>query len=248
MKKLLSYVLPVLLLMISFTGCTRYASNSPTPEATQLPTLALATPTLLSIEVEQPTRTPFPIMLQTATPTNSFDQNQPDQAQGTMGAPEAKNPTLNAYLQQTSVQKANLLGTPNAILTQPGMRGTFSLTGTVTGFSSTIQAVTPFPTRAPMVIVYGNPTIAIVHVVRADSISVKITNLEPNQDIRIRMGSPAAYGADGSVINTVNTGAEGTIEDTYKIPANVAGYGTIEFRFELPNGYPYYFPFYNNNY
>ena len=232
-------------------GCTRYASNSPTPDATQLPTLGIVTPTLLPIEIEQPTRTPFPIILQTPTATENAVQivTMPVPVD-TITTAEAKNPTLGAFLQLTRVQQTLIAGTPNPNLTEASMDATFSLTETPTGLYGQTQSTVVAPTRLPMIVISGkpNPTIAIDQVVRGSSITVSISDLEPNVDIRIRMGSPAYLGGDGPVVQTVTTDSNGAFQGTYQIPQQFTGYGQIEFRIELPNGYPYYFPFYNNNY
>lgn len=250
MKNRLITLMFVIIVMISMTSCTRYASNAPTPEVTQPPTMAIDSPTLLPIDVLPATRTPFPIILQTTTPTESISEILTQPVDATISV-ESKNPTLVAFLKETGAAKTMMAGTPNPIFTQAALQSTNSLTYAGTAASLLTTTANPsgaIPTRMPVVVISGKPTIAIVHVAYASSITVQMSNFDPNIDLVIRMGSPAAYGADGPVVDTVHTDANGNAEGVFKIPEKFIGYGQIEFRVELPNGYPFYFLFYNNNY
>jgi hypothetical protein len=232
MKNKIGYILSSILVVVMMTGCTKYASASPTPETPQLPqipqgpTISIPTPTLAALEVEVATRTPIPLVLKTATPTESLS----DILTATLPGGEE--------IQIGTPQKTGIGGTPGTSLTR-----TTQTVGTLT--APTNQA---FPTRAPFIIVAGKPTISIVHVKYADSITVSITNLDPNTELKIRMGSPASFGADGPVVGTVKADETGAIDGTYKIPEAFMGFGQIEFRIEFPDGTPYYFFFTNLDY
>ena len=179
---------------------------------------------MVPLEVAVATRTPIPLVLKPVTATFSIS----DILTATSLAGTATTPTGDM-----------IAGTPQGYLTQ---------TTETAGMGMKTPTSMIFPTRAPVVIIVGKPTISIVHVIYADSITVSITNLDPNTELKIRMGSPRSYGTDGPVVDTVKADATGTVESTYKIPEKFIGYGQIEFRIEFPDGRPYYFPFYNNNY
>jgi len=242
MKNKIVYIISSFMVMVMMAGCTKYASASPTPETPQLPqqasTIGIPTPTMVAIEVEVATRTPIPLVLKTATPTVSLS----DILTATLpvgGAPAGSlNPDFKGTLQPGSPQSTLL----------PGARGTGQPVPTLGVGTFAAPTTIGFPARAPVFIIVGKPTISIVHVKYADSITVSITNLDPNTELIIRMGSPRSYGTDGTVTETATADATGTINGTYKIPQTFIGYGQIEFRIEFPDGTPYYFPFYNNDY
>jgi len=236
-------IMSSLLVVIMMTGCTKYASASPTPEApqapqfTQAPALGLPTPTMVALEVEVATRTPIPLVLKTATPTESLSQI----LTATLPVGPVVGQTKISDMKSTSVgagpQNTMVAGTPQADQTQMA-----DISGTVT------PSTMVYPTRAPVYIIVGKPTIAIVSVKYADAITVSITNLDPNTVLKIRMGSPGVYGKDGPIVDTVTTDETGAVTSTYKIPQAFLGYRQIEFRIEFPDGTPYYFPFFNNDY
>jgi hypothetical protein len=237
MNNKIGYVLCSLLVVMMMTGCTKYASASPTPEAPQAPqqaaTIGIPTPTMAALEVEVATRTPIPLVLKTATPTVSLSEILTATAPEGAATGEVKNPG-----ETPGVEGTMIAGTPIGEQTKTTeMAGVYKTPTTYV-----------FPTRAPMVIIVGKPTISIVSVKYADSITVSITNLDPNTELKIRMGSPSSYGTDGPVVQTVKADATGAVTATYKIPEAYLGYGQIEFRIEFSDGTPYYFPFYNNDY
>ena len=246
MKNKFLIVLSSFLIMAVMTGCTKYASASPTPETppqAAAPTLSFPSPTMVALEVEVATRTPIPLVLKTDTPTASLSEIltapvPPGELNGTLTAPGLNDPTKAAAFLSTL-----MVGTPQNGLTMTAQ--------SAYGYNlkTTPSAAASFPTRAPIVVLGGKPTVAIVHVNYAESITVNITNLNPGTVLKIRMGSPNVYGTDGPVVGMATADATGSVlNGTFKIPEQFIGYGQIDFRIEFPDGTPTTFFFYNNNY
>lgn len=237
MKNKLVLITLCSLFIVAMTGCTRYASASPTPPAAATPEskFDFPTPTLAALDVEVATRTPIPLVLKTATPTSSLsDVLTATPAEGTPSAGGGAGET----------QEPGTLKTPGtgALLTPVGFKGT--MVATSAGSSQVIV-----PTRAPQIVISGSPTVAIVHVVYAESITLEISSLAPNTPISIRMGSLGAYGADGPIVETVTSDEKGVVTGTFKIPAAYVGVGRIGVRIEKPEGgFITSFFFMNNNY
>jgi hypothetical protein len=243
MKNKIVTILCSIMAVALITGCTKYASPSPTPETpataalpqAAAPTLGLPSPTLVALEVVVATRTPIPLVLKTATPTASLAEIL------TATLPEGAitvDPIL--LTQQAQPGYTPVAVTPQNELTATAQAALYGTNGT--------PSANVFPTRAPFVISNGTPTIAIVNVKYADSITVSITKLVPGTVLKIRMGSPRSYGTDGPVVDTVTADASGSVINTYKIPAAFIGFGQIEFRIEFPDGTPNAFFFSNQDY
>jgi hypothetical protein len=229
----------LLLAALVLTGCTRYASASPTPPpaaATEETKFEMPTPTLMALEVEVATRTPIPLVLKTATPTSSVSEiltttpaeGETSHAGGEMETGEAT----------TTGEGGEVHATESASGALPTLSG-YKTTAVAT------SAAAPIPTRMPQVVLSGEPTVEIVHVKYADSITLNLSKLPVNAEFGIRMGSVGTYGADGIIAQTLKSDASGKASGTIKIPANMQGYGSIGVRIEYPNAY--YVSFYFNN-
>lgn len=241
MKNKVLSILILLMFILSFTGCTRYASESPTPqtEAKQSTEFTMPTPTLVAIEVEAATRTPIPLVLKTATPTPGIEEI----LTATVGEGEAPvNPEGGEGQPTGEAPKAETTKLPASNITPAAGK----LTPTKIGAKATSQPL--YPTNAPLILISGDPTIAIVHIKYADSITLDISRLPVSTQFKLRMGSPASYGGDGATAETIKSDDKGHVTGTYKIPADFAYFGQIGVRVEYPDGNYVAFYFNNNDY
>ena len=93
----------------------------------------------------------------------------------------------------------------------------------------------------------GYPTFSIVSVVRDQSVTIQTYNLPPNESYVVTMGPMGTRGINGYVVGTTDSGAGGTQQFTYDIPAELYGLYQISIRVESPtSGYFAYNWFYNN--
>jgi len=93
----------------------------------------------------------------------------------------------------------------------------------------------------------GYPTFSIVSVVRDQSVTIQTNNLSPNDTYVVKMGLMGTRGLNGYVVGSVDSGAGGTQQYTYDIPAELYGLYQISIRMESPTSrYFAYNWFYNN--
>jgi hypothetical protein len=90
------------------------------------------------------------------------------------------------------------------------------------------------------------PTFSIVTVVTDTSVTIRTTNFPANQMFTVRMGAYGTQAIGGIVVGTTNSGAGGSFEETYAIPAALAGSYRIAIRMDSPGGYFAYNWFYNS--
>jgi hypothetical protein len=90
------------------------------------------------------------------------------------------------------------------------------------------------------------PTFSIVAVVTDTSVTIRTTNFPANQMFTVRMGAYGTQAIGGIVVGTTNSGAGGSFEETYAIPAAFAGSYRIAIRMDSPGGYFAYNWFYNS--
>ena len=81
------------------------------------------------------------------------------------------------------------------------------------------------------------PTITIVSVAQNDSVTIRTHNFPANRSFTARMGAMGTRGVNGTVVGTTNSGAGGTFDVTYDIPANLQGARQIAIRLEASGGY-----------
>jgi hypothetical protein len=89
------------------------------------------------------------------------------------------------------------------------------------------------------------PTFSIVAVVTDTSVTIRTNNFPANQLFTVRMGAYGTQAVGGIVVGTTNSGAGGSFEETYAIPASLAGSYRIAIRMDSPGGYFAYNWFYN---
>jgi hypothetical protein len=92
------------------------------------------------------------------------------------------------------------------------------------------------------------PVIKIVAVGRDSSVTVRTYNYPPNQTFTATMGPMGTRGINGIVVGSVNSGAGGTFDATFPIPAQLHGSYQISIRLQTSHANPYYSYnwFYNN--
>lgn len=90
------------------------------------------------------------------------------------------------------------------------------------------------------------PTISIVDVVEDQTVTVRTANFPATQEFVVTMGPMGTRGINGTVVATTNSGAGGSFDVTYNIPAGLVGSNQIAIRLQSPQGFFAYNWFYNN--
>jgi hypothetical protein len=92
------------------------------------------------------------------------------------------------------------------------------------------------------------PVTQITGVVTDDSVSIRTYNFPANTVFTVTMGPMGTRGVNGYVVGTVNSGAGGSFDATFDIPAELYGSQQISIRLQSGGYYPYYSYnwFYNN--
>lgn len=90
------------------------------------------------------------------------------------------------------------------------------------------------------------PTFTITDVVKDTSVTVRTSNFPAGKDFTVRMGPYGTLAIGGTVVATTSSGAGGSFEATYSIPASLAGSYRIAIRMDSADGYYAYNWFYNN--
>jgi hypothetical protein len=118
-------------------------------------------------------------------------------------------------------------------------------------YNNTVGASgTPAPTAVPGTGGYsGFPTFSIFSVVRDQTVTIHTNNLPPNDTFTVRMAVRGNRGIGGTVVSTIPSGAGGSQEFTFNIPAGLKGTSQIAIRLESSSsGYFAYNWFYNSTY
>jgi hypothetical protein len=89
------------------------------------------------------------------------------------------------------------------------------------------------------------PTFSIVTVVTDSTVTVQTYNFPPNQIFTVRMGAYGTLGIGGVVVTQTNSGAGGSFQETYAIPAALKGSDRIAIRMDSVAGYYAYNWFWN---
>lgn len=93
----------------------------------------------------------------------------------------------------------------------------------------------------------GIPTFTIVEVVEDTTVKIRTSNFPANTDFTVRMGPYGTKAIGGVEVATTNSGAGGVFEETYNIPASLAGSSLIAIRMDSPTGYYYAYNWFTNN-
>ncbi len=92
----------------------------------------------------------------------------------------------------------------------------------------------------------GIPTFNVTNINTDTDVTIQTSNFPANQDFTVRMGAYGTLGIGGTVVTTTNSGAGGSFNATYSIPADLKGASMIAIRLESASGYYAYNWFYNN--
>jgi hypothetical protein len=94
----------------------------------------------------------------------------------------------------------------------------------------------------------GFPTFKIQSVVRDTSVTIKTTNLPPNDSFDVLMGPMGTRGINGTKVDTVKSGDGGTKTYTFDIPSSLKGSFQISIRMQSNTGSGYFaFNWFYNN-
>ena len=111
------------------------------------------------------------------------------------------------------------------------------LSGVALPFATTVQA-SPFPVI---------PTFAIVSSITDSSVTIQTANFPASEHFTVRMGLYGTLGLNGVVVGTTDSGAGGSFQATYTIPAALKGQGMIAIRMDNDSGYFYSYNWFFNN-
>lgn len=94
----------------------------------------------------------------------------------------------------------------------------------------------------------GVPTFTVCSVTRNTTVTIKTTNMPPNQNFTATMGAFGTQGIGGYTVGTLNSGAGGALTLTFPIPAQLANSYRIAVRLQTPGANPFfaYNWFFNN--
>jgi hypothetical protein len=81
------------------------------------------------------------------------------------------------------------------------------------------------------------PTIGIISVKAGESVTIRTYNFPANQLFTVRMGKYGTLGVNGIVVTTTNSGAGGSFDETYVIPAELRSDQKIAIRMDSSSGY-----------
>jgi hypothetical protein len=90
------------------------------------------------------------------------------------------------------------------------------------------------------------PTFSITSVTTGKTVSIRTNNFPKNIEFKVLMGKMWTRGINGIEVAKLNSGAGGTFEATFDIPAALAGEERVSIRLEGSGGYFAYNWFWNN--
>lgn len=111
--------------------------------------------------------------------------------------------------------------------------------------TTAVSTSAPASTTAPSYI--GVPTFSIASVTGGSLVTILTNNFPAGQSFTVRMGEYGTAGVNGTVIGVTSSSAGGSFNQTYLIPANLAGLPKIAIRLDSPEGYYAYNWFYNTS-
>lgn len=81
------------------------------------------------------------------------------------------------------------------------------------------------------------PTFTILNVAPGESVTIRTYNFPPAQAFTVRMGPYGTYGINGEIVGTTDSGAGGSFDATYSIPAGLKTADAIAIRMDSAQGY-----------
>lgn len=91
------------------------------------------------------------------------------------------------------------------------------------------------------------PTIAIVNVVKDQSVTIQTANFPANTTFNVTMGLIGTQGIGGTLVSKLTTGAGGTMLAKFYIPASLQGQYQIAIRLESTSSNHYSYDWFYNN-
>lgn len=107
-------------------------------------------------------------------------------------------------------------------------------------YNNTATGPTPALTQTPIAGYTGYPTFSIVRVVRDQNVTIQTYNLPPNETFSVLMGAMGTRGVGGILVTSIATGAGGSQQFTFAIPAALSGSYQIAIRLQNASGSGYY--------
>jgi hypothetical protein len=97
-----------------------------------------------------------------------------------------------------------------------------------------------FNLATPALAYSGYPTFSIVSVVKDTSVTMKTSNLPPNDEFKVLMGKMGTRAVNGVKVTSIDSGTGGAITFTFDIPASLKGLAQIAIRLESKTGSGYF--------
>lgn len=106
-----------------------------------------------------------------------------------------------------------------------------------------VQPIEPPPSYS------GVPTFKVCTVVKNGQVTIHTNNFPPNQIFNVTMGPMGTAGINGISVGKIDSGAGGSFDASFPIPAELHGHSRISIRAQTGQAYPYYAYnwFYNND-
>ncbi len=86
----------------------------------------------------------------------------------------------------------------------------------------------------------GIPTFTVTAVDPGKTVTIRTNNFPANQTFTVTMGKMWTRGVDGIVVGTINSGAGGTADYSFNIPAELTGDDRVSIRAQTAHADPYY--------
>ena len=154
----------------------------------------------------------------------------------------SKEPASGSSFTMTFAIPASLVGAQKIAIRMDSPQGFYSYNwfyNNTTGASTDAPAGTTLPAYA------GVPTFNIASVVGGSLVTILTDNFPAGQTFTVRMGEYGTAGVNGTFVGITSSSAGGSFNQTYQIPANLAGLSKISIRLDSPQGYYAYNWFYN---
>ena len=103
------------------------------------------------------------------------------------------------------------------------------------------------PAATPVSAYVGVPTFSIVSIVEDTSVTIQTYNFPAGETFTVRMGAFGTLGIGGEIVGTTTSGSGGSFQETYTIPASLAGDYQIAIRMDSASGTYYAYNWFINN-
>jgi hypothetical protein len=121
---------------------------------------------------------------------------------------------------------------PISVETQTSASTAISETPTPT-LTSTVTDTPVAPAYIPGIV----PTISILNVIPDQQVTIQTVNFPPGQTFKVTMGRFGTQGINGIEVASTDSGAGGSLTETYSIPPELAGQSRIAIRLQSSHGF-----------